>query len=135
MNKFIATGIALLWAGTANADCNVADVLFGKVRIEIVQHEGYQTGIVFGADFDSKRFSYDRILGYIQSPERDGSRGVRDVNGEACARILKSLVMEPEETCEKCARATYRMQSLGKGYAILHPDGQILGTVQGALPK
>ena len=70
----VAGAIIVGGAGAVRAEgCNIADVLFGKVRIEIIRHQGdtapsgqklagYETGIIFGNDFDSPRFSYDKIF-------------------------------------------------------------------------
>ncbi len=81
----IATVIVGCRPATADQGCNIADLMYGRVRIELIPHkEGFETGIIMGADFDSKRFSYYRILGQIASPERDGSRLISDVNGESC---------------------------------------------------
>jgi hypothetical protein len=137
---FLATVLSLCATSALAEECNIANVLFGKVRIELIPHKeeqrfkGYETGIVFGADFDSKRFSYDKILGRISPPERDGSRRISDVSGEPCGEITQSMQIVPED-CQGCAKGPYALRRVtNSSYVVLHPNGSILGTVEGRLP-
>src|SRR5690242_10206719 len=93
----ILLGASLGLSSATEAGCNFADLLFGKVEIKLIREEDYEIGIVFGADFDSKRFLYGRILGQIAPPERDGSRRITDVNTEVCGVIEKNMRINTEE--------------------------------------
>ena len=118
--------------------CNIADVLFGKVRIELIPNKEYkfETGIVFGNDFDSKRFSYGKILGSIRAPERDGSRRVDNVNGDLCGIIEEDLTVDTSDSsCTSCNKAPFVIKRLSpKAYAIIE-GGTIRGTIEGRLPN
>jgi hypothetical protein len=52
-----------------------------------------------------------------------------------CASIERTMTLHSASFCEQCAKTDYRLQKVGKGYAIVHPDGSILGTIDGQLPK
>lgn len=106
-NIIPAAILAAVMATPACADgCNISNLLFGKVRIEQIQHPGYETGVIFGNDFDSKRFSYDKMLGRIAAPERDGSRQISDVNGEDCGRLRSNLVIDDGRRIARIASTT-----------------------------
>ncbi|ACK85534.1 hypothetical protein [Methylorubrum extorquens] len=128
-----------LVSAPARADgCNISNLLFGKVRIELIPHgsgrDFYETGIIFGNDFESKRFAYGRILGQIASSERDGSHRVSDVNQEVCGIIESNLRIDTQDT-EYKAPEPVRLQKVGSGFAVLNGSGSIMGTIEGRLPK
>jgi len=130
-----ATLIAASLMSVNAEECNIANILFGKVRIELIPHKDYETGIVFGNDFDSKRFSYYKILGQIASPERDGSRHISDVNGEPCGEVTQNMQIVPEN-CQGCSKGPYPLRKVSNSsYVILHSNGSILGNIEGRLPK
>lgn len=135
----LALAFSVLATGVAQADgCNIANLLFGKVRIELIYNKKfeYETGIIFGNDFDSKRFAYDRILGKIAGSERDGSHRVNDVNGEMCGEITENLRVDTEGVeCASCGKMPIRLQKVGNGYAVVTGAGNIMGTIEGRLPK
>ncbi len=123
-------------SGAYAEGCNVADVLFGKVRIELIQHRDYQTGVIYGNDFDSKRFSYYRILGQIMSPERDGSRRISDVNGEVCGVLLDNMTIDTSDSVAPSGNISAKVQRISSvALVVLHGDGGIAGTITGRLPK
>lgn len=70
MKSTLATAFAVILSssGLARAEgCNIADMLFGKVRIEIIKHNTeagkWETGVIKGNDTNGGRFSYEKILG------------------------------------------------------------------------
>lgn len=114
--------------------CNIANVLFGSVRIELIPKQGYETGIVFGNSTDGGRFARARVLGVIHSPERDGSRAVLDTDGNPCGEITERMQIVAD--CIGCAKGSYTLKSVsGVSLVVLHRDGSILGTIQGRLPR
>ena len=72
---FAAAALALLTTTSAQANgCNIADVMFGKVTIELIQHKGYETAIIVGNDYPAvgtSKFNALKgaIYGQISSPE------------------------------------------------------------------
>ena len=134
----IATAFVLFSTQLARADgCNIANVLFGKVRIELIQHQGYETGIIFGGDFDSQRFAYEKILGQIASPERDGSRAILNANGERCGRILEDLSIDISDAeCGSCSKAPINLTKVSpNSFAVVIKGGSIVGTINGRLNR
>ena len=133
----ISVAVILFFNGTASADgCNLANIILGKVRIELIPHDGYETGINFGNDFDSKRFSYYKILGQIASSERDGSRRITDVNGELCGVLLKDLNIDTSDgVCAGCSKEPKKLIRISpKAYGVMVNDS-IMGTIEGRLNK
>jgi hypothetical protein len=124
-------------SGTAQADgCNIANVLYGKVRMEIIPHTDYETGIVFGDDFDSKRFSDGKILGQIAGAERDGSHRVSDVNGEVCGIIESNLSIDTSEAnCGSCAKTQIFLRKVPPNSYVVMSGGTIVGTISGRLNR
>lgn len=141
MRVLLCLPAIFLLCQTAGA-CNIADILFGKVRIEQILSEprpgfaAYEIGIIFGGDFDSKRFSYDRILGRISPPERDGSRSIRDVTGDFCGTIQKDMSINLEGLeCGGCSKEPISLRSVTtNAFAVVSRNGDIMGTISGRLP-
>lgn len=139
----VALALALLIVFTAVAaadasDCQIANILFGKVRVEIIPHnnngENYETAVVFGADFDSKRFASGRIVGQISSRERDGSLPIKNIGGVIVASISRDLRLETlEDACDKNSRVQIRKVS-PTSYAVMN-ENSIVGTIDGRLPQ
>jgi hypothetical protein len=151
MKTAIAVAGAIIVGGASAVraeGCNIADVLFGKVRIEIIQHQGdtapsgqklagYETGIIFGNDFDSPRFSYDKILGQVAPPERDGSMRITNVNGELCGSILRDMSIDNSSaSCGGCSKTPINLLKISpNSYVVRLKGGNIVGTIEGRLNK
>jgi hypothetical protein len=114
-------------------------VLFGKVRLELIPHDdyGYETGIVFGNDFDSRKFAYGNILGQISSPERDGSRYIRDVDSKLCGMLLNDMTIDTSESsCRACSKSPAFLKKISpNAYAVTLEDGTPVGLMEGRLPS
>jgi hypothetical protein len=97
----------------------------------------YESSIIFGNDFDSKRFSYDKILGQIAPPERDGSRRISDANGDFCGLILRDLSIDNSDTtCDGCSKAPLYLQKVAtNAYIVISKEGDIMGTIKVRLPN
>lgn len=126
---------AMLTSGASAEGCNIADILFGKVRIELIRHKDYSAGVIFGDDFDSKRFSYYKIVGQIASPERDGSRAISDVSGQPCGTLQRDLKVDTEFVdCPSCSKAPVSVRRVTSSSFAVISGGAIVGTIRGALP-
>ena len=132
MRLFLAVfGVALISSQHARADCNVAKLLQGPSRIENIRHKGgWETGIVFGNHSSNSH----KLLGYIEGPERDDSRLVRNTDGEWCFRIQNNLSLSFESDCQTCPKLSVTLRKSPKGYPIVQSDGTVLGTIEGKLP-
>jgi len=83
--------------------CNIADVMFGSVKIELIQHKGYESAIIVGNDYPAVGTSkFDAlkgaIYGQIAPPERDGSRRLTNADGEICGSIGADLVIDATDS-------------------------------------
>ena len=134
--------------------CNIAEVLFGKVKVEILPHKepngviSYETGIIFGNDYPEvgrSKFDYMRILGQINSPERDGTRRILDVNGELCGvievmdergRPLSELVVDNSDAdCDSCDKTPIILRRVPPNSYVAMRHDEIMGTIRGRLNK
>jgi len=113
---------------SASGQCNVADMLFGDVRIDLIQYDGYQTAIIFGNDFNSNKFQCGRILGMISAPERDGSRAIRDLNGTRCVTITEDLEIDSEDGETSIVGKLRKISK--KSFVLLSDDESILGSIE-----
>lgn len=121
--------------------CNIADVLFGKVRIEIILDKQYnfETGIIFGNDSSNEKFRSGKILGKIEpwGTASSTARRIDNVHAELCGVLAKNLVVDVSDSdCDKCDKSPILIKSVTKtSYVVLRKDGKILGTIEGRLPK
>ena len=122
MGSVLLLSLILICASAhAEQGCNIADVLFGKTRLKLIPRNGYETGITFGDDYDSKRFSYDRILGQIDGPECDGSRKVSNIDGTECGHIDDDLRIDTSGSdCYSCSKTPVTLKEVGKLVGILN---------------
>lgn len=128
----VSSTLALASCTWAQAEeCNIANVLFGKVRIE----EAKSTSIIIGNDFDSQRFGYGKILGQIAGSERDDSRRISDVNLNVCGILEDNMRIDTSQAeCKSCAKSRISLKKVGPGFVVLS-DGKIMGTIEGKLPR
>lgn len=155
LKLIIVMAVILSWTSVADAKgCNIADILFGKVRIEILPHKepngtvSYETGIILGNDFPEvgrSKFDYMKILGQISSAERDGSRAILDVNGERCGTIevmdergrpLPEMVIDTSDTdCDTCDKTPIILRRVPPNSYVIMRHNEIMGTISGRLNK
>ena len=144
MKLIIATALATALSsfGLARAEgCNIADVIFGKVRIEIIPHNSggskWETGIIFGNDTNGGRYSYYKILGQVDQSERDGSRAIKNIDGELCGTLNRDMSVDTEyASCVGtwCKRPISIRQVTPENLAVV-ANGSIQGTIEGRFPK
>ena len=152
---FVVLAAVLIWVNAAHAKgCNIADVLFGKVRVEILPHKepngviSYETVIIFGNDYPEagrSKFDYMRILGQIESPERDGTRHILDVTGELCGNIevmdkrgrpLRELIINTSDVdCASCDKTPIVLRRVPPNSYVVTRHDEIMGTISGRLNK
>jgi hypothetical protein len=139
---FSAAALAVLTTSAQANGCNIADVMFGKVAIELIQHKGYDTAIIVGKDYPAVGTSkFDAlkgaIYGQISSPERDGSRKITNADGDICGSLGADLVIDTVDSdCSGCDKTPVTLQKVPKldGYVVVR-RGSIMGTIEGRLPK
>lgn len=155
MKLIIVIALILSWTSVADAKgCNIANILFGKVRIVILPHKepngavSYETGIILGNDFPevgTSKFDYMKMLGQISPPERDGSRAIFDVNGERCGTIetmdeqgrpLREMVIDTTDTdCDGCDKTPIILRRVPPNSYVVMRNDEIMGTISGRLNK
>jgi hypothetical protein len=126
------TLVAALFAATvsasvAHAECNLRDVFFGQIAIEIVTHdvEGmpgirYETGIIVDNTGTSK------IRGQIGEPERDGSRPILNANGENCGRLESNFRITDGDL-------PLRLRRVSSNSFVVFNGNTPVGTIEGRL--
>jgi hypothetical protein len=126
--------LMLTLAGTpaSAASCSVAEILFGRVSLDIVARSDYETAIVRSATFDNPKKNYGAILGEITVDR--GGFSVRDANQVVVGVISPKLVIEGwDDSCDKRTRVVIRRVQPGT-YVIMNGDTPV-GTIEGRLPK
>jgi hypothetical protein len=73
----------------AHAECNLRDLFFGQVELQIVTHDDpvmrglrYETAVIVNGY---------KIVGQLGEPERDGSRPILNAAGENCGSLEENL--------------------------------------------
>ncbi len=142
LRMVIAFTTLLSCTGLAHAEgCNIADLLFGSVRIEIIPHNTdagkYETGIIFGNDANGGNFSSYKILGQIDPSQRDGSWPIMDVNGELCGNLQSNLRIDTEyASCVGTwCKIPMSLRRVTTSTFVVLSNGSIKGTVEGHFPK
>ena len=138
-NWILITIMCLILPSVAKAEsCNLADVLFGPTTIEIIKNDGYERGIIFGANFNGQHFRSGKILGIIDAwgIGHSTSRSIKDVSGEMCGVLEKDLTIEvSRQDCPGCKKGQTRLKEITKNSYVVISQEKIVGTIDGRLPK
>src|SRR5215216_4600170 len=130
------------WTRTVevSAACRIADILFGKIRLDIISRSDYETAIIRSIEFRGGRHSstvpdpqraYGRILGEITAVRGDFS--VLGIDRVIVGQISPELVIEGLDKVCGDSRVVIRPVQ-GGGYVILNGENPV-GTIEGRFPK
>lgn len=122
-----------------SASCRIADILFGKIRLDIISRSDYETAIIRSAEITDPRSStvhdpqraYGRILGEITVNR--GSFSVAGIDQAFVGTISPELVIEGRDKVCGDSRVVIRPVQEG-GYVILKGENPV-GTIEGRFPK
>ncbi|MFL5217140.1 MAG: hypothetical protein ACJ8DO_00535 [Microvirga sp.] len=126
---------------TPSASCRIADILSGKIRLDIISRSDYETAIIRSIEFRGGRHSstvpdpqraYGRILGEITA-ER-GAFSVVDIDRVIVGQISPELVIEGWDKVCGDSRMVIRPAIQEGGYVILNGENPV-GTIEGRFPK
>ena len=124
-----------------SASCRIADILFGKIRLDIISRSDYETAIIRSVEMtggprsstvhDPQR-AYGRILGEITVNR--GSFSVAGIDQAFVGTISPALVIEGWDKVCGDSRMVIRPAIQEGGYVILNGENPV-GTIEGRFPK
>lgn len=110
--------------GVARAECNLRDLFFGQVELQIVTHGDpvmrglrYETAIIVNGY---------KIVGQLSEPERDGSRPIFNAAGENCGSLEENLRITSGDLPLTLRRVT------ANSFVVFNGDSPV-GTIKGRL--
>ncbi|MET7242367.1 hypothetical protein ABZT49_03280 [Methylobacterium sp. EM32] len=119
--------------GRAHASsCEVADILFGNVQLDIVRKSNYETAIVRSDNFNNPKKNYGAVLGEITVDR--GGFAIRDINQVVVGVISPKLIVEGwDDVCDK--RSVISISSAKPGVYVITNGSRPVGTILGRFPK
>jgi hypothetical protein len=124
-----------------SASCRIADILFGKIRLDIISRSDYEAAIIRSVEMtggprsstvhDPQR-AYGRILGEITVNR--GSFSVAGIDQVFVGAISPELVIEGRDKVCGDSRMVIRPAIQEGGYVILNGENPV-GTIEGRFPK
>jgi hypothetical protein len=114
------------------SSCQIANIMFGDVQLDILAHPDYETAIVRAAMFKDSTKNFGAILGEITVDR--GGFAIRDRNQVVVGTISPKLVVEGSDaSCDKQQRVAIKPVQPGV-YVIINGDTPV-GTIKGRFPK
>lgn len=129
----VASLVMLALTGrTHAASCQVADILFGDIQLDILKKPDYETAIVRSATFKDPKKNYDALLGEITVDR--GGFAIHDPNQMVVGVITPQLSVEGwDDVCDK--RTKVVIKPVQPGVYIILSGGSPVGTIKGRFPK
>lgn len=116
----------------AAATCEVAEILFGPIQLDIVEYDGYETAIVRSATFDDPLKPYGAILGELTVDR--GGFAVRKASQLVVGTISPDLKIEGwDDVCD--SESDVEIIRAKEGAYIILNNNQPVGTIAGRFPK
>jgi hypothetical protein len=116
----------------AASSCQIADIMFGDIQLDILTKPDYETAIVRSATFKDSTKNFGAILGEITVDR--GGFAIRNPNQVVVGAISPKLEIEGwDDGCDKQRRPIIKSVQPGI-YVIINGDLPV-GTIKGRLPK
>ena len=116
----------------AASPCQIADIMFGDIQLDILARADYETAIVRSATFKDSKKNFGAILGELTVDR--GGFAIRDTNQVVVGTITPKLEVEGwDDGCDKQRKVVMKLVQPGI-YVIVNGDMPV-GTVKGRLPK
>lgn len=113
------------------AGCEVADIMFRPIELDILKKEGYETAIIRSATFEDPERNFGALLGEITVDR--GGFAVRNANQVVVGIITPDLEVEGMD--DLCATSKSEIIRAKKGTYVIINDGQPVGTISGRFPQ
>lgn len=120
-----------LVSNTWAAGCEVADILFRPIELDILKKEDYETAIIRSATFDDPERNFGALLGEITVDR--GGFAVRNANQVVVGLISPDLEVEGMD--DACATSKAEIVRAKKGAYVIINHGRPVGTISGQFPK
>jgi hypothetical protein len=123
---------AIAQSAATSTACQAADVLFGKVELQIVPEPGWESALVRHADFNDNSRGFGVIRGEITVDR--GGFAIRNRDNQVVGVISPKLQVEGwDDDCDKNAKIIIRKLQ-PEVYVIMNGDTPV-GTIKGRFPK
>ena len=136
LRLLLASLFASIFGGSADA-CDVANVLFGKISLEIIPHtyqsDHWESALIRNNEiFGSEKENSNAIRGEITVDR--GDFAVRRANQEVVGYIFPDLRIDggDDDDCDKKKKVVIKKVKQGI-YVILNGD-TLVGTIKGRFP-
>lgn len=117
---------------TMAASCEIAKVMFGNTKLEIVDHGGYESALIRNNDFNNREQNFGAIRGEITVDR--GALAVRNAQGVVVGTISPQLQIEGfDQVCDKSKPVMVRWVQRSV-YVIVNGDDPV-GMIKGRFPK
>jgi hypothetical protein len=136
MNFLKALSLAISFAAAplsaVAASCQLADIMFGDIQLDILRKADYETAIVRSATFKDPNKNFGALLGEITVDR--GGFSIRDRNQVVVGAITPTMAVEGwDVSCDRQQRVVIKSVQPGV-YVILNGDTPV-GTIKGRFPK
>ena len=112
--------------------CDVAKIMFGKIELQIIPHQGYESALIRHADSRDNRHIVGALLGEITVDR--GGFSVRNRENVVVGVISPAMQLEGwDDSCAKMNKIVIRKVQSG-AYVIMNGNSPI-GTIEGRFPK
>lgn len=125
--------LAILTAATPaySESCQIADILFGQISLDIIPYDGYETAVVRSATFDNPEKYFGAILGEITVDR--GAFAVRTTGHVVVGVITPQLHIEGwDDVCDK--KSNVEIVKVRDGSYTILSDNDPVGTISGRFP-
>jgi hypothetical protein len=112
--------------------CEVAQIMFGKITLDIIPQKDYETALIRHGDFNNPKLNFGAFKGEITVDR--GGFSIRNNNQETVGIITPELRVEgSDDDCDKTQKIIIRKVQAG-AYVIMNGNTPV-GTIEGRFPK
>jgi len=132
---FLGLGTAILLSISSQSaraqTCELADILFNRVQLEIVEHDDYETATVRTIEGNSANDELGKIVGEIYADR--GAYVLQNTKDETVGLINPDFVVDPFQDCDRSE--TLEIVPVRDGSYIVLSGKTPVGTIAGRFPE
>ena len=112
--------------------CEIAQIMFGPLILDIIPREDYETAVIRHGDFTNPELNFGAFRGEITVDR--GGFSVRNNNQEVVGIISPELRLEGWD--DDCAKVpTVQIREVQPGAYVIMNGNTPVGTIEGRFPK
>ena len=121
----------VVWSSSADA-CEIAQVMFGSIVLNIVPAKDYETALIRHGDFKDPKRNFGSFRGEITVDR--GGFSIRNNNQVVVGNITSDLRMQGlDDDCDK--RSDLVIRKIQQGSYVIMNGTTPVGTIEGRFPK